>query len=171
MSKTRRDKWYKMLYCGGCSSQSGAPVEGGPGDSDTCWLASSTSRHLSQVSSVGQLCPTLWSHGLQHTRLPCPSSPPGACWNWCPLSRWCHPTISSSVIHFSSSLWLRVREATREGGPILLNYRGQAGRHHHSDPSGAQWKLFKAGMGGGHFRHWRQWLFACQVTSVLSYSL
>ena len=43
-------------------------------------------------------------HGLQHTRLPCPSPTPGACSNSCPSSRWCHPTISSSVIPFSSCL-------------------------------------------------------------------
>ena len=43
----------------------------------------------------------LWPHGLQHTRLLCPSSP-RACSNSCPLSRWCHPSISSSVIPFSS---------------------------------------------------------------------
>ena len=36
----------------------------------------------------------LWPHGQQHTRLPCPSPTPGACSNSCPLSRWCHPTIS-----------------------------------------------------------------------------
>ena len=43
-------------------------------------------------------------HGLQHARLPCPSPPPGAYSNSCPLSRWCHQTISSSVIPFSSHL-------------------------------------------------------------------
>ena len=43
-------------------------------------------------------------YGLQHTRLPCPSPTPGACSNSCPLSLWCHPTISSSVILFSSCL-------------------------------------------------------------------
>ena len=42
------------------------------------------------------------THGLQHARLPCPSPSPGACPNSCPLSRWCYPTISSSVIPFSS---------------------------------------------------------------------
>ena len=41
-------------------------------------------------------------YGLQHTRLPCPSSSSGACSNSCPSSWWCHPTISSSVISFSS---------------------------------------------------------------------
>ena len=45
-----------------------------------------------------------WSHGLQHTRLPCPSLPPGVCSNSCPLSWWCHPAISFSVIPFSFCL-------------------------------------------------------------------
>ena len=43
-------------------------------------------------------------HGLQHNRLPCPSPTPGACSSSCPSSRWCHPTISSSVVPFSSCL-------------------------------------------------------------------
>ena len=47
---------------------------------------------------------SLQPHGLQHTRLPWPSSSPGACSNSCPLSWWCHPTISSSVVPFSSCL-------------------------------------------------------------------
>ena len=47
---------------------------------------------------------SLWPHGLQHTRLPCPSPNPGAYSNSCPLSQWCHPTISSSVVPFSSCL-------------------------------------------------------------------
>ena len=47
---------------------------------------------------------SLWPHGMQHARLPCPSPSPGACTNICPLSRWCHPTISSSVVPFSSCL-------------------------------------------------------------------
>ena len=45
---------------------------------------------------------SLHHHGLQHARLPCPWLTPGVCSNSCPLSQWCHPTISSSVIHFSS---------------------------------------------------------------------
>ena len=53
-------------------------------------------------SSVAQSCPTLLQpHGLQHARLPSPSPTPGACSNSCPLSRWCHLTISSSIIPFS----------------------------------------------------------------------
>ena len=47
---------------------------------------------------------SLWPHGLQHTRLPCPSPTPRACSNSWPLSWWCHPTISSSVVPFSSCL-------------------------------------------------------------------
>ena len=47
---------------------------------------------------------SLRPHGLQYTRLPCPSPTPGACSNSYPLSQWSHPTISSSVIPFSSYL-------------------------------------------------------------------
>ena len=47
---------------------------------------------------------SLWLHGLQHTRLLCLSPTPRACSNSCPLSQWCHPTILSSVIPFSSCL-------------------------------------------------------------------
>ena len=47
---------------------------------------------------------SLWPHSLQHSRLPCPSPTPGAYSNSCQLSRWCHPTISSSVVPFSSCL-------------------------------------------------------------------
>ena len=43
-------------------------------------------------------------HGPQHARLPCPSLTPGAYSNSCPSSWWCHPTISSSVVPFSSCL-------------------------------------------------------------------
>ena len=47
---------------------------------------------------------SLQPHGLQHARPPCPSPTPRAYSNSCPLSRWCHPTISSSVVPFSSCL-------------------------------------------------------------------
>ena len=47
---------------------------------------------------------SLQPHGLQHARLACPSSAPEPCSNSCPSSRWCHPTISSSVVPFSSCL-------------------------------------------------------------------
>ena len=47
---------------------------------------------------------SLWPHEPQHARPPCPSPTPRVHPNPCPLSRWCHPTISSSVIPFSSCL-------------------------------------------------------------------
>ena len=47
---------------------------------------------------------SLWPHELQHTRPPCPSPTPRACLNSCLLSLWCHPTISSSDVNFSSCL-------------------------------------------------------------------
>ena len=55
-----------------------------------------------QFSSVAQLCLTLWDPmDCTTPGFPCPSPSPGACSNSCPLSQWCHPTISSSVITFS----------------------------------------------------------------------
>ena len=47
---------------------------------------------------------SLQTHGLQHARLLCPSPTPRACSDSCPSSQWCHPTISSSIIPFSSCL-------------------------------------------------------------------
>ena len=57
-------------------------------------------------SSVAQSCPTdsLWSHRLQHARCSCPLTTPGAYSNSCPSCWWCHPTISSTVVPFSSCL-------------------------------------------------------------------
>ena len=54
--------------------------------------------------SLSVMSDSLWPHGLQHTRPPCPSPTPGVYSNSCPSHRWCHPTISSSVIPFSSCL-------------------------------------------------------------------
>ena len=72
------------------------------------------SRTLCYVKGLQIICSVLYSrsvvsdslqpHALQYARLPCPSPTPGACSNSCPLSRWCHPTISSSVDPFSSRL-------------------------------------------------------------------
>ena len=62
--------------------------------------------YLGQFSSVQSLImsESLWPHGPQHSRPPCPSPTPGVYSDSCPLSRWCHPTISSSVVPFSSCL-------------------------------------------------------------------
>ena len=64
----------------------------------TSYLSESVQFSYSFVSE------SLWPHGLQHSRLPSPSPTSGAYSNSCPSSRWCHPTISSSVIPFSSHL-------------------------------------------------------------------
>ena len=57
-----------------------------------------------QFSSVARSCLTLQPQGLQHDRLFCPSPTPRAYSNSYPLSQWCHPTIPSSVVPFSSCL-------------------------------------------------------------------
>ena len=77
-----------------------------------------TSKVLEQISggerwgnfSSVQFSPSVvsnswWPHEMQHTRPPCPSPTPGVHTNSCPLSRWCHLSISSSVVPFSSCLW------------------------------------------------------------------
>ena len=55
-----------------------------------------------QFSSVTVMSDSLQPHELQHARPPCPSPTPGVHPDSCPLSRWCHPAISSSVVPFSS---------------------------------------------------------------------
>ena len=76
-----------------------------------------------QFSSVTQSCLTLWPHGLQHARLPCPSPTPRPCSNSCPSHRWCHwrwhlilyhplllpPSIFPSIRVFSNESVLRIR--------------------------------------------------------------
>ena len=59
--------------------------------------------NFSQFSS-SVVSDSLWPHGLQHARLSCPSPTLGVYSNSCSLSQWCHPTISSSVVPFSSCL-------------------------------------------------------------------
>ena len=81
-------------------------MEGGQGD---CWFEFLTMQIVWQMSgallfSCSVVSDSLWPHGPQHARLRCPSPPPRTCSNSCPLSQWCHPTISSSVIPFSSCL-------------------------------------------------------------------
>ena len=67
-----------------------------------------TTIHSVQFSSVqfsrSVVSDSLRPHGLQHARLPCPSPSPGVCSNACQSSWWCHTTISSSVVPFSSCL-------------------------------------------------------------------
>ena len=62
------------------------------------WKTSVVSVHF----SCSVMSNSLWPHGPQHTRLACPSPTPGAYSNSCPSHQWCHPTISSSIVPFSS---------------------------------------------------------------------
>ena len=69
------------------------------------WLSRGHTQPPSSVQFSGSvMSDSLQPHGLQHARLPCPSPTPGACSNSRPLNRWCHPTILSSVVPFSSCL-------------------------------------------------------------------
>ena len=72
------------------------------GDPYFAYLSVITRLGSVQLLSLVRLC--MGPHGLQLARLPCPSPTPRACSNSCPYSWWCHPTISSSVIPFSSCL-------------------------------------------------------------------
>ena len=73
--------------------------------SDFIFLHSSILHQFSSVQfSRSVMSYSLPPHGLQHARPPCPSPTPGVYSNSCPLSQWCHPTISSSVVPFSSCL-------------------------------------------------------------------
>ena len=74
-----------------------------------CAFLSTVLSHQHTVNSSVQfsgsfVSNSLWPHGLQHPRLPCPSPTPRAYSNSCPSCRWCHPTVSSSVIPFFSCL-------------------------------------------------------------------
>ena len=69
---------------------------------------------------------SLWPHRPQHARLPCPSLSCGACPNSCLLSRWCHPTIFFSIIHFSCCLqhfpaleYFPISQLFASGGQII----------------------------------------------------
>ena len=66
------------------------------------WVAISYSKWSSVQFSHSVVSDYSRPHESQHTRPPCPSPTPGVYSNSCPLSQWCHPTISSSVIRFSS---------------------------------------------------------------------
>ena len=70
--------------------------------SHTMWLSWVRGILQGGLEDVLPLLDSLWPRGLQHARPPCPSPTPGACSNSCPSSQWCHPTISSSVVPFSS---------------------------------------------------------------------
>ena len=90
--------WKRKLYCWKilqyCTDPSSSPISG--------WNFFSILSSVQFSRSV--MSDSLRPHGSQHARPPCPSPTPGVYPNSRPLSRWCHPTISSSVILFSSCL-------------------------------------------------------------------
>ena len=68
------------------------------------WKCSVCSSFRSDHFGCSVVSDSLQPHGLQHVRVPCPSPTSWTCSNSCPSSQWCHPTISSSVVPFSSHL-------------------------------------------------------------------
>ena len=74
------------------------PADGLPGPILRCGLGSGPQLYKSVQFSCSVVSDSLRPHGLQHTRPPCPSPTPRVYSNSCPLSRWYHPTISSSVV-------------------------------------------------------------------------
>ena len=98
--------------CCVCDANLGTPgLKGGDGvyhHFPPCWFPSGNRlawRHLSSVRfSCSVVSDSFRPHELQHARPPCPSPTPGVYSDSCPLSSWCHPTISSSVVPYSSRL-------------------------------------------------------------------
>ena len=73
-------------------------------DVQCCVSFCCTAKWISYQHTCCSVTKSMWPHGSKHNGLPCPSLSPGVCWNSCPLSRWCYPTILSSVVLFSSCL-------------------------------------------------------------------
>ena len=69
---------------------------------------------------------SLLPHGLQHTRFPCPSPSPGVSLNSCPLSQWCHPTISSSIAPSPTALNLSQRVSSSHQVAKVLELQHQS---------------------------------------------
>ena len=126
ISQARILKWVAILYC-----------RGSPRSRDqTCvscigkWIlypCATWKALFFQFSSVqfsrSVMSDSLRPHELQHARLPCPSPTPGVYSNSCPSSQWCHPTISSSVIPFSSHL-----QSFPASGPFKMSQFSSGGQ-------------------------------------------
>ena len=105
LSSLRGNPWFRDT---GTSVLLRTPPPLGSWDSAHSFAVSSRLHGLraaaAQISCHSVVSNSLRPHGLQHARPPCPSATPRTHSNSCPSSRWCHPTISSSVIPFSSCL-------------------------------------------------------------------
>ena len=101
MCKTGRNLW-KIE----CEDKGEDSVQNGSSNvlSQMWLLGQSLYERITVQFSLSVVSDSLWPRGLQHARLLHPSPTPGACSNTCPSHRWCHSTISSSVIPFSSHL-------------------------------------------------------------------
>jgi len=86
--------WNSLLFMGKWNNRSATPRRA---------LRNRTT-YMLLLFSCQVVANSLWPHGLQHTRLPCPSLCPRVCSNSCPLSQWCYLTISFSAIPFSFCL-------------------------------------------------------------------
>ena len=91
-----------------------------------CWEAVSDKESVQLLSCVWPFA----THGLQRARLPCPSPTPGAWSNLYPSNQWCHPTLSSSVVPFSSCLQsfpasgsLQMSQFFSSGGQSISQWR------------------------------------------------
>ena len=99
--------------------------------------------YLKEISSVqfshSVVFNSLWPHGQQHARLPSSLPTPGAGWNSCPSSRWCHPTISSSAVPFSSYI-----QSFPASGSFLMSHHqiAKASASPCISPSNEYWGLF-----------------------------
>jgi len=114
--------------CVGGAASWVAEVLEAPGSQGSWWLEHQEikcSRRVSVQFSRWVVSDSLWTHGLQHARPPCPSPTPGVYSNSCPLSQWCYPTIPSSVVPFSclqsfpASGSLQMSQFFASGGQII----------------------------------------------------
>ena len=101
------EKGYRWTYLKGRTREVENRHTDSEGKRSGRWIERVALTYIRSVQfSLSVVSDSLWPHRLQHARPPCPLPTPGVFSNSCPLSQWCHPTISSSVVPFSSCLHL-----------------------------------------------------------------